>query len=44
MDVPELGFTSEPNNEKGNKLPSGELCAKSLIEFFGYYKNIEETE
>ena len=25
-------------------MPSGELCAKSLIEFFGYYNNEEESE
>jgi long-chain acyl-CoA synthetase len=42
-DVPELGYTSETKDEKGNLRPSGELMVRGPIIFKGYYDDEENT-
>ena len=43
-DVPELGYTSETKDEKGNLRPSGELMVRGPIIFKGYFRDKEKTK
>lgn len=44
MDIPEMKYTSEDKNEKGEDTPRGELCIRGPQVFQGYYKLEDVTK
>ena len=43
VDVPEMKYTSQDRDEKGNLVPRGEVCVRGKNVIPGYYKNDEKT-
>lgn len=44
FDIPEMNYTSQDKNDKGEIVPRGEICMRGPTIFKGYYKNKKDTE
>ena len=44
VDVPDMKYTSQDRNEKGERCPRGEICLRGPMIFRGYYKDDEKTK
>eukprot|EP00331_Platyophrya_macrostoma_P018075 CAMPEP_0176463596 /NCGR_PEP_ID=MMETSP0127-20121128/35986_1 /TAXON_ID=938130 /ORGANISM="Platyophrya macrostoma, Strain WH" /LENGTH=674 /DNA_ID=CAMNT_0017855793 /DNA_START=18 /DNA_END=2042 /DNA_ORIENTATION=+ len=44
VDVPDMKYTSQDRNEKGERCPKGEICLRGPMIFKGYYKDDVKTK